>query len=417
MPRPRLLFLCQTLPYPPDGGVWIRSYHVLRLLTEEFDVTALCFKRSDARTTGHDADAAIAALRELCPAEAFEVPQARSRMRFLGDHLTSLVRGRPFTVYKHASRSFRDRLVELLATGAFDLVHVDSLDLSGYLPRLAGLRVVCVHHNIESELLRRRASVERWLWLRWYLRRQAQLLEREERYWCPRVDLNITVSESDAKLLRGLAPEAETVVIPNGVDTEHFRPGFAPTREWELVFVGGAGWFPNRDGMTWFCEEILPRVRARSGSSPARVVWVGKASEQDTSYFDRRYGVQLTGYVKDIRPLVHRAACYIVPLRVGGGTRLKILDAWAMGKAVVSTPVGCEGLDARDGENILIRGDPESFAEAVVAVVGDPELRHRLAAEARATAERKYSWEIIGAEMNRTYLGLLGSGGGMAASR
>ena len=115
----------------------------------------------------------------------------------------------------------------------------------------------------------------------------------------------------------------------------------------------------------------------------------------------------MTGYVEDIRPHVQRAACYVVPLRVGGGTRLKILDAWAMGKAVVSTSVGCEGLDARDGENILIRDDARSFAEAVGRVLRDGELRRRLAAGARETAERVYDWDVIGARMVREYTALL----------
>ncbi|HEV2130469.1 MAG TPA: glycosyltransferase family 4 protein, partial [Longimicrobiaceae bacterium] len=116
---------------------------------------------------------------------------------------------------------------------------------------------------------------------------------------------------------------------------------------------------------------------------------------------------ELTGYVEDPRPFVRDAACYVVPLRVGGGTRLKILEAWGMGKAVVSTSIGCEGLDAVDGENILIRDTPETFAEAVRAVLHDPELRGRLGAAARATAERRYSWEVIGGPMVRRYLELI----------
>src|SRR5439155_598375 len=140
-----------------------------------------------------------------------------------------------------------------------------------------------------------------------------------------------------------------------------------------LVFVGELTWFPNRDALEYFSDEILPKVRAIHGGTPVR--WVGRASEEVRRQYRDRAGVELTGYVPDVRPYVRDAACYVVPLRVGGGTRLKILEAWAMGKAVVSTAVGCEGLAAHEDRNILIRDDPEDFAQAVRAVLQHGALR------------------------------------------
>ena len=174
-----------------------------------------------------------------------------------------------------------------------------------------------------------------------------------------------------------------------------------------MVFVGEIGWFPNHDALRFFCEEILPRVRAAGQRAPVR--WVGRAPDEARREYRARYGVELTGYVPDIRPLVHDAACYVVPLRVGGGTRLKILVAWAMGKAVVSTSIGCEGLAAEDGRNILIRDDPDSFAQATCAVLQDGDLRQRLGAEGRRTVERHYDWERIGESLLGSYTSLLES--------
>lgn len=398
----RLLFLCQTLPYPPDGGVNIRTYNVLRLLAREFAVTALCFYRAAERRNSDEVRHSIGGLQPFARVEAFPIPQEHNPLRLLIDHFRSLVTGRAYTVSAYESALFRNRISELLAADEFDLVHLDSLDLLGYIPLMAGIPIVCVHHNVESSLLRRRAATAAGL-KRLYIAHQSRLTEIEERRWCPIVALNVTVSEADRGTLQGIAPHARFVVVPNGVDTQFFRP--EKLAQEGIVFVGAYSWQPNRDAMEYFTSEILPRLRAHR--IEASVTWVGRASNAIQHEYAERHGVRLTGYIDDIRPLVQRAACYVAPLRAGGGTRLKILDAWAMGKAVVSTSVGCEGLDARDGENILVRDAPEEFANAVEAVLADEDLRQRLGASARYTAETLYDWEVIGRPMLNHYRQLL----------
>ena len=402
--RPRLLFLCHTLPYPLDSGIAIRSFHVLRLLARAFDVTAVCFsRRKGGAVSQHDLAERLAALRQLVDVEAFPVPQEHSVWRLARDHLRSVALNRAYTAFAFDSTTVADRIRDLLRTRRFSLIHVDSIALSRYLPLFDGAPVVCGHHNMESELLQRRARVERTPWRRAYLRHQARLLAREERDWCARCDLNIAVSDEDRLTLQRHVPGITCAVVPNGVDIETFRPG-PDSDQRGLVFVGESTWFPNRDALQYFCDEILPRIRAAHGVTPVR--WVGRASDALRREYRDRYAVELTGYVADVRPYVRDAACYVVPLRVGGGTRLKILDAWAMGKAVVSTSVGCEGLAAEDGRNILIRDDPESFAQAVCAVLRNVSLRQRLGAEGRRTVERQYSWERIGESLLRLYSSL-----------
>jgi glycosyltransferase involved in cell wall biosynthesis len=215
--------------------------------------------------------------------------------------------------------------------------------------------------------------------------------------------LNIVVSDEDRRKLRELAPRATIRVLPNGVDVERYSPGLE--REEGLVFVGGTTWFPNRDALAFFHDDILPLIHQR-GVRP-QVLWIGSASPQDQTRFGRAEGLSLTGYVRDERPLMQGAACFIVPLRVGGGTRLKILNAWAMGKPVVSTSVGCEGLDARQGENILIADTSEEFAEAVIRVLHDPDLRRRLGSAGREVAKSRWSWKLIGRDMLEAYDGVL----------
>src|SRR6266550_3200729 len=191
----RLLFLCQTLPYPPDGGVAIRTYNVLRLLSREFDVTALCFYRAAERATPDDVRQSLNGLQNLACVEAFPIPQEHSKRRLIFDHMQSFMRRRAYTVWTYESSNFRRRVKELINTGNFQLAHMDSLDLAGYLPLLAGLSVVCVHHNVESALLRRRAATTRGLTGR-YIGLQARLTEAEEGRWCPAVSLNVAVSEA-----------------------------------------------------------------------------------------------------------------------------------------------------------------------------------------------------------------------------
>jgi glycosyltransferase involved in cell wall biosynthesis len=404
--RPKLLFLCQTLPHPPDGGVWIRTYHVLRLLSRDFDTTALCFERTDdsARRDPEALERGRRALGEFAEVEVFSIPQAHSRVRRLWDHARSLIRRRVYTHYLYESPRFRARLEELLRSRDFSLVHFDSLDLVAYLPLCSELLRVCVHHNVESALLRRRAEIEGPRLSRAYLRLQAELQEREERRWAPLVDLNVMVSEEDSELLERIAPRSARCVTPNGVDVDEFRPGEG--RDDGIVFVGGTSWFPNLDALTYFCEEILPHLREADTAFPIR--WVGAASDAQKQFFGARYGVELTGYVKDVRPHIRDSFCHIVPLRAGGGTRLKILNAWAMGRPVVSTRVGCEGLEAIDDENVLIRDDPRAFAGAILDLAGDAALRQRLGSAGRRTAERVYGWEVIGEGMRADYHRLLG---------
>ena len=435
--RPKLLFLCQTLPYPPDGGVSIRTYHVMRLLAHAFDVTALCFFRASDRPTSRDVAASVTGLSEFATVQAFPIPQEHATGRLLWDHARSLLRGRAYTVFAYESRAFRARLEELLADESFDLVHMDSLDLSGYLPALRRLPIVCVHHNIEATLLQRRAGLERSRWRAAYIRHQSRLVEREARRWLGRVALNVAVSPADCDALMRLVPGARCAVVPNGVDVQRFQPAAASGTG--IVGVGGINWFPNHDALMYLATELLPRLRTRQ--HPV-VRWVGRASVEDQLRYRATYDIELPGYVDDVRPFVEQAACFVVPLRVGGGTRLKILVAWAMGKAIVSTStaaspshpidvltiawamgkaivstsIGCEGLAAVDGENILIRDTADGFAEAVAQVLADIPLRERLGRAGRATVEQQYGWELIGRHMVELYREVIMSGVAESAS-
>jgi polysaccharide biosynthesis protein PslH len=412
--RPTLLFLCQTLPYPPDGGVWIRTYHILRLLARAFDITALCFERAPMpgnRAIG-DSAAGCKALSRFADVEVFPVPQRHSRIRYAWDHARSVAMRRVYTTYMYESQPFERRLIDMVTSRRVDLVHLDSLDLAGYLPICHRIPVVCTHLDVESALLRRRAAIERNEWRRAYVRHQARLREDTERYWCRRVALNVAVSDRDRESLACIAPGSRITVVPNGVDLEEFQPVGRPGAG--VAFVGGLHWLPNLDALEFFGRDILPHLRA--AHAPVSTRWIGSASIAETRRYRDRFDVEITGYVDDVRPFMRDAACHIVPLRAGGGTRLKILHSWAMAKPVVATSVGCEGLAAVDGGNILIRDDPKGFADAVRAVLEDRELARRLGERGRTTVEQFYSWDAIGLDLVNAYLDVAQVGSTASAS-
>ena len=402
--RPHILFLSQCLPYPPHSGVTNRTFHILEQLQAEFDVTLLAYSRR-----GHQADEAARreARRELtrlvsCVGAPVPIPAEQSTILRVFNHLRASVTRRPYTFFEYDSERFRSQLRQLVKDVAFDLVHLDSLDLYRWLGELPAVPTVCTHHSIESQLLRLQAKRVRSRALGSYLAYHASLLEHVERRLCPRFRLNVMMSREDEERLRALAPASRTVVVPNGVDTAYFKPipgaALVPGR---LVFVGAPHTFPNRDAMQHLLRDIWPSIRAAQRQASLHLI--GASLDADGARHESEPGVTVLGHVADLRPHLAESCCCVVPVRVGGGTRLKILDAWAMGKAVVSTSVGCEGLEAVEGTNILIRDEPKAFADAVVRVLQDPELRLRLELNARKTAREFYDWTVVGRDMRSEY--------------
>lgn len=405
MSKRSLLFLGHTLPYPPDSGASVRTYNILKILATTYDVTGLFFYRKATHPTPSHVRHAVHMLSDIARLDVFPIPQEQHRVRLLWDHLRSLSTTLPYTYYTYYSRHYRDAVARICATRSFDIVHVDSLDLSAYFPALPPAPVVCAHHNLESLLLRRRASAQRSIGLRTYMRIQAEFTRRHEIRWAPRVALNVLVSDPDRSELIAAAPQAHAIVVPNGASTKAFRPT-SPSERNGIVFVGPASWQPNLEAMLYFANDILPAIRSRIPK--VQVFWAGRVSDELRQRFQHDFGIHTTGYVEDIRSVLGTAAVCIVPLRTGGGTRLKILDAWALGVPVVSTSIGCEGLSVRDGDNILVRDTPAAFADAVTLLLQEQQLRSRIGSGGRDTAVTRYDWEVIGAQMLPEYQHLLG---------
>ena len=391
----RILMLTSRLPFPPREGHQLRSWHLLRALAREHTVTLLSFQRSDDAL---DECAPLQAI--VANLETFPIPAEHSKIPLLAAAARSLLGRTPFVVHKYTSAAMRARIAELI--GASDILHVDMLPLMAMVPeRPRTCKVVLNAHNVEHLLLRQRADVEDGAAQRWFLRRQVGKLERFEQSACVRANHVLACSADDVKHLSALAPQTPMSVIPNGVDAHANQPApGAPKSPRQLVFVGQMGWFPNRDGVEWFLADILPRiVVARSDVEFALIGKPGSLVVPEAL----RANVRLLGFVKEVAPHVQDAGIYVVPLRAGSGTRLKILEAMAFGKAIVTTRIGAEGITLRDGVDAVFADTPQEFAAAVLRLLDAPQEIARLGAAARATAEAHYDWAAIAANLLPIY--------------
>jgi glycosyltransferase involved in cell wall biosynthesis len=225
-------------------------------------------------------------------------------------------------------------------------------------------------------------------------------LAREERAAWRRFDGVALTSERDESVLRGEHPTCRTAVIPNGVDVNAFARSTAPPDPDTILFFGAINYFPNADGVTFFIDDVLPAIRRRRPDATFRVLGPGAGEEVLARSGN---GVDIVGMVDDVNPHLDRAAVVVVPLRIGGGTRLKIVEALAKGKAVVSTRIGAEGIDVVDGEHLLLADDPRDIADRVEQVLADPLLARRLGDAGRRLAEERYSWAVVTDRLEQFY--------------
>lgn len=398
----RILFVTQIIPYPPHGGVLQRGFNLLRELGREHQVHLLAFHHPDELPNGEPLERSRTELGKFCAAvEYFPLWPKRSGLHKALAFAAGALYPRPFSVLAQASAALERRLREI-CTGPDrpDLVHLDTLGLVPFREFCAGIPCVLAHHNIESQLMARRAEFETGALARAYVNAQARRLLAYEQRHVESFPLNIVVSDADAATLRSIAPRARTVSIPNGVDTGYFEARGAGGMA--VAYTGGMNMFANRDAVDWFLDAIWPRIKAELPE--ARFFAIGqRPSEKLLAQAARDSTVEAPGFVDDVRPWVARTGVYVVPLRVGGGTRLKMVDAMAQGKAIVATTLGAEGIAGEAGRHFVLADDPAEFAAQTVRLLRDEQARRTLGAAARERAEQEYAWPILGARLAGEY--------------
>lgn len=398
----KILFLSQIVPYPPHGGVLQRGYNLLREIGKYNEVHLLAFIHPETLGTPELIEESKRELARHCASvQYFPLWPKRSVAHKFAAFGAGFVYPKPFSVLAHSSTAYCQAAREILASKAIDLLHVDTIGLAPYRRLAPGMPSVLTHHNIESRLMERRAEVETGAVQKYYVGLQARRLRAYEAEQSPLFDMNVMMSPNDQADLLQIAPGVPTAIIPNGVDTAYFTPA-TEGHELAAIYTGGMNMYANKDAVLYFLRDIWPAVLHEHPG--AKFYAIGQDPPRELHELAKREpSVVVTGFVDDVRPYVRKAAVYVVPLRVGGGTRLKVLDALAQGKAIVSTAVGCEGIAVTHGKNIFIEDEPAQFAARVNALFADAEARRTLGTAARELAVSSYGWTAIGADLQRVY--------------
>lgn len=383
----KLLFFSLPFPLPMDSGGKIRTGQLLRHLHRRFDITLLGAMDPDRDSVYRPH------LSELCRTYhgvPRRTPRRGSAAYYFNAARLALSRY-PVGVASDTSAAVRAALVERLNREPYDLLVCDFLQPSLNVRGLDHCPRLLFQHNVESVIARRHAETSSHPLIRWFWRQQWRKMVRYEQQACREFDGVVTVSELDREILERDFGARRVWAIPTGVDSDYFRPWPHPAEENTLIFTGAMDWLPNEDAILYFADEILDPLRALVPG--VRLTVVGRnPSRRLLDRLGRRPEIQVVGHVDDIRPQVGRHAVYIIPLRIGGGTRIKVYEAMAMGKAVVSTRVGVEGLPVRDREHVVLADRPQDFAAAIAHLLKDSAEREALGRRARQYVERHASW-------------------------
>jgi sugar transferase (PEP-CTERM/EpsH1 system associated) len=393
----KILFLNKRLLFPANSGGRIRTMNVVRYLARRHDVTYLCnLQPGDGEHEGAMRSLGV----RLVTVPWIETP--RGSLRFYGELAANLLSPFPYNVDKDYDPQLRRRAAQLLADEDFDLVICDFVQMARNVIGLSGPGRVLFEHNVEAQIFARHAQTDRGVIRRWYMGRQAAKMKQFEAEAGRGFDLVIAVSEADRRVFEQEYGWRNVHTIDTGVDVDYYRPVTGAENDDVVVFIGSLDWLPNEEGLEFFLRDIWPEIRRQRPS--ARFQIVGRNPTPAVRKLAGAAGVELVGAVEDVRPYVTAASVVAVPLRIGGGTRIKIFEAMAMGKAVVSTTLGAEGLPVASGDTLVLADAPADFAASVVALLADGPRRAALGARARGLVEQNFSSDVVGRQFEQICL-------------
>ena len=402
----KILWLSHLVPYPPKGGVLQRSYNLIREVSRYNKLTLLAFNQANLVGTEELLNEAKSHFSQFCHVEGIvPISSDESRLNQLVLILKGLIPTKTYTVCWLESKSFQMKLDALLDREKFDVIHIDTISLIPFVKKYKNVKFVLNHHNIESLMLLRRAENEsNWL-KKFYFWQEGKKLMHLEREVCNTLALNVTCSHLDTNRLKLIAPGINAIDIANGVDLEYFRPIECEKIEKSLVFAGGLSWYPNLDAMKFFLSKVWPRLIQEVPDISFTVI--GRNPPEWMLALQAEYPtLKVTGFVDDVRPYLSRAHIYICPIRDGGGTKLKVLDALAMGVPLIADPIACEGIDVIKGESVIYATTPDDYISAIKKLINDSALCTSLAEKGVALVRENYSFESLGKKLSDAYQNL-----------
>ena len=404
MKRLRILWLSHFVPYPPKGGCFQRSYNLIRRVGASHDLHLIAMRHKSGT---HPQEETLRARDELLKhcrtVDIIDIADRTEPLKLALRGISAMLTADPLSVALYRSDDLRQRMHALMRAHRFDVVHIDTIGLAEYLPDAGGVPTVMTHHGAESFMIRRRISREPNPFKKLFFVFEWLTLRKYERRMCRAVNLNVVMSDLDKTILEETAPGAYTVVA-NGVDVDVFKP-VEPADAPAIIFAGRLDQYSNREGILFFLREAWPLIREAYPSAIMHVIGMNapKSLEEIAS---RDARVKLHGFVPDVRPYFQAATVAICPVRDGGGTRIKILDALALAMPIVSTTVGCEGIDVTPESDLLVADTPAEFARQIGRVFDDRALRAKLGENGRRLAVSRYSWDVLARQLNAAYEGV-----------
>lgn len=388
----KLLWVKGDFLHPTTKGGQIRTLETLKRLHQWHDVHYVGLNyplHPEALARAHEYSSHVYPIEHRVP--------AKFSPGFAAEIIKGLYSPWPVSISRYYSPQMVETVESLTRREKFDCIVCDFLSTSQNMPDLS--QAVLFQHNVEAVIWKRHAERATNPVVRAYFGMQARKMYDYERDVCRKSKSIIAVSDADATRMRNDYGAARVSPVPTGVDLEYFSPRPSECAA-DLVFVGSMDWLPNVEGVTWFAREILPRIRERRPETTLAVVG-RKPGREVLDMAERDSRIKITGTVPDVRPYMWGAAISIVPLRIGGGTRLKIYEAMAAKIPVVSTTIGAEGLEYQNGENIVIADQPQDFAEQCLALLADGSKRQRIAASAWDLVNSHYSWGVVSHQFER----------------
>ncbi len=395
----RVLVIDEEIPLPLNTGKRLRTFNLLKQLAGRHELLLV----SRYHEGMHDYDRESF---EQAGMKSLVVPhpiRKKTGVRFYGALAANLISPEPYSATSQYSKPYISALKKLLLEEDFDVLHCENIAYARNIEQFHSIPSVLVAHNLETMIWKRRYEVENNILRKVYTYFQWKKMDRYERKAFRWFDHIVAVSGADRDLIAGRGSDATITVIENGVDTDYFTASAVQEKPFSLVFTGSLDWFPNEDCMIYFLGEIWPRVLKKFPACTLTIV----GRNPGNALAERAAGhpsVRLTGTVEDVRPFIDEAAVYVVPLRVGGGSRLKILEAFSMNKPVVSTSIGAEGLDVQDRRELIIADSPGDFADALGEMFIDQRLRESLAENGRSLVLKQYRWESLAEKLEQVWL-------------
>lgn len=401
-----ILFLTDRIPFPLMSGAAIRTFHLLKSLSARHTVHLISFhdfspsRESNGRTLADVPEE----LKSLCSSIKLVSRNPQSRLKRFLRYGESQFSDTPWMVYEYYQPEMSECINTFCSEHEVNIIQAELLNMSQYLLEVESHnhRLFYGSHNVESSLLKQREQQAESALVRLHCHREANRTAHYEKMLLQELDLTITVTENDAARLTKLAPGTSIRPFPITVDAQQWRPLHKERQaKLAIVFVGTLFWHPNVDGLRWFFSDVFPGLHLPKDEVEIQIV--GKEPTEDVLVFDSFEAVRVVGSVPDVAPYMAAEDIFIVPLRLGGGMRVKILEALSRGMAVISTSIGCEGIDVTDGENIIIADTADTFKEAIARLVADPALRKNLSEAGRRLIEEKYDWHARQEELFLLY--------------